>query len=241
MDARYAIYYIPEPETALARLGSALLGRDSETGHAVPQPAFSGFAQERLHTLTVDARRYGLHATLKAPFFLKPGMTERELLRAAVHFTEGRQAIILPRLKLMHLDSFFALVPFDESPEGRQAVQDINTLSADAVSFFDPFRAVPSEQEIARRHQHNLSARQRALLDEWGYPYVFDEYRFHITLTDRLRFSVEAHAMEENLRMYLEEVGNENMAVTNICLCKQIRHDSDCEFILLKRLYFQKH
>jgi hypothetical protein len=31
-----------------------------------------------------------------------------------------------------------------------------------------------------------LSERQRALLIEWGYPYVFDEFRFHMTLSSSL-------------------------------------------------------
>ena len=238
MAARYAIYFIPEPETALANLGSSLLGRDSETGRAVPQPVFEDFSKERLYALTTDARRYGLHATLKAPFFLKQGVTERELLHAAACFTEGRQAIALSRLKLVRFGSFFALVPSRESPEERQVEHDINTLAAGIVSFFEPFRAALSEEEYGRRNLRNLSPRQRALLTEWGYPYVFDEYRFHITLTDRLRSSVAARAMKESLRAYLATARNTGMAVSGICVCKQMEHDQGRAFMLLQRLRF---
>ncbi len=31
-----------------------------------------------------------------------------------------------------------------------------------------------------------MTAPQRAHLDRWGYPYVFEEWRFHVTLTRRL-------------------------------------------------------
>jgi len=242
MNTRYAIYFIPEPETALAILGSALLGRDSETGKNIPQTSLAGFSQQSLHALTADARHYGLHATLKAPFFLKKGMTEHDLLLAAARFVVGREHIIMSRLELAQIDSFFALVPPREGP--------INTLAADAVTFFEPFRAAPSEQELARREAQKLTGRQKALLAEWGYPYVFDEYRFHITLTDKLHDSEEARHMEEGLRAYFAPVRNEELPVASICVCKQIMPDpasradarqnsNDSAFMPLIRFGFQ--
>jgi len=245
------VYFVPEPETALAKLGSALLGRDSETGHPVAQPSVPGFPQESLRALTDDARRYGLHATLKAPFFLKQGMTEDDLLRFADDFAVGRQPIVLPGLAVKRIGSFFALVPSGENPEGQEAIQRINALAADAVSFFDPFRAALAEQEIARRNPQKLSARQRALLTGWGYPYVFEEYRFHITLTDRLFDEVAARVMEANLQTAFAAVCGEAVSVSGVCVCKQITLDSvsgndadsrnsGCEFMPLKRLAFQK-
>ena len=225
MNARYAVYFIPEPGTALATLGSALLGRDSETGRVIPQTPLPGFPSQCLHDLTADARRYGLHATLKAPFFLAQGMAEHDLLLAAANFAMSGQSIILPRLELVRIGSFFALVPSAKKPEEQKAVESINMLAADAVSFFNPFRAAPSEQESARREPQKLTARQRSLLAEWGYPYVFDEYRFHITLTGKLRDSGEARSMEKCLRAYFTPVCNEEMVVASICVCRQIAPD----------------
>ena len=243
------MYFVPEPGTALAKLGSALLGRDSETGHRVAQPSFPGFSQKKLHTLTVDARRYGLHATLKAPFFLKQGMREDDLLRFADDFVVGRQPIVLPGLAVKRIGSFFALAPSGETPEGQEAIQRINALAADVVSFFDPFRAALTEQEIARRNPQKLSARQRALLTGWGYPYVFEEYCFHITLTDSLLDEAAARAMEEDLKAIFAAVCDEAVNVSGICICKQVMHDpalrleahpenDGCEFMLLKRFDF---
>ncbi len=181
MSFRYAIYFIPKPRTPLAKLGSALLGRDSETGQDIAQTVLPGFSPERLRGLTADARRYGLHATLKAPFFLKQGATENDLLLAAARFAENWQACIFPRLVL------------------------------------------------ARRHPQSLSERQRELLAKWGYPYVFDEYRFHVTLTDTLRVSTdtcaEIRAVKENLQTYLMPLRDVAVTVSSICVCKQITYD----------------
>ncbi len=221
MSFRYAIYFIPEPQTPLAELGSALLGRDSETGQNIAQTVLPGFSPERLRGLTADARRYGLHATLKAPFFLKPGQTEQSLLDAATSFLKGRKRMVLPRIAVSRIGSFFALVPVGETPEERVAVGGVNAFAAEVLSFFDAFRAEPSEQEIARRKPHTLSVRQRELLTAWGYPYVLDEYRFHITLTDSIDDQADAARMEAGLRGYFSAVYAMPLHITGICVCRQ--------------------
>ena len=50
----------------------------------------------------------------------------------------------------------------------------------------DPFRAPLTPSERARRRPEDLDPRRRALLDRWGYPHVFEAFRFHMTLTGRL-------------------------------------------------------
>ena len=235
MDARYAIYFVPESGTKLAVLGSSLLGRDSETGAPVEQPRIPGLTPSRFRELTTDVRRYGLHATLKAPFYLKRGKTEQGLLEAASHFVSGRQAITLPRLMLRRMDSFFALVPAAETPLEQRALSAIAGLAADAVSFFDPFRAAPSAHELARRNPEKLTARQRQLLAEWGYPYVFDAYRFHITLTDRISSPEETRQALPALEAFLKPALMEETAVSGICVCKQDVGGTG-PFSLLKRI-----
>lgn len=206
-------------------LGAEFLGRDSETGKEIPQPDLADFSQQRLRELTTDARRYGLHATLKAPFFLKKGLTEHDLFLSAARFITGRQSITLPRIKLTRIGSFFALVPSEESAEEWMAVKNINKLAADAVIFFDSFRADPSKQELARRKPQQLNFRQKILLTAWGYPHVFDEYRFHITLTDKLHDHAEICLMEKKLHTYFAPACRENIIVSSICVCKQIVYE----------------
>jgi len=241
-NARYAIYFIPEPGTKLAAFGSELLGRDSESGQPVHHSTLMNLSSECLKACTVNAKRYGLHATLKAPFFLKPDFSERDLLERAADFVVGRRPIILPRLELVSISSFLAIVPSSQTTQEQEAVKNLNTLAAEALSFFDPLRAAPSKQELARRNPQKLSARQRELLAEWGYPYVLDEYRFHITLTDKLETETLLRFTEPPLRFGLAEAGvfHEQIVVSSICVCRQAAPSANDPFMLLKRFYFPR-
>ena len=44
----------------------------------------------------------------------------------------------------------------------------------------------PTQGELERRGLDSLSERQRGNFERWGYPYIFDEFRFHMTLSCRL-------------------------------------------------------
>jgi hypothetical protein len=59
-------------------------------------------------------------------------------------------------------------------------------VASSALRTLDTLRARPSAADLARRLAAPLSERQRALAAEWGYPYVFDEFRFHMTLSSSL-------------------------------------------------------
>jgi len=65
-----------------------------------------------------------------------------------------------------------------------------------------------------------LDLRQAELLACWGYPYVLDQYRFHLTLTGRLD-----DAARSRLRALLEPltaiVADQPLAVESICLFAQ--------------------
>ncbi|MDR3177079.1 MAG: DUF1045 domain-containing protein [Desulfovibrio sp.] len=228
---RYAIYYVPERDTALERLGSSLLGRDIRTGGFLPQPGLRGIAPDELFMLTRDARRYGLHATLKSPFFLKPGVTEEELVQAAQRFCEARRAFSLPALALDRIDSFFALVMHPQDEEEYGDAENVQMMAQDAVVFFDGFRAPPSAEELDRRRSKGLTARQEECLIQWGYPYVLDEFRFHITLTDPVLHAGLAAVLEAGLRRYMAPAVEHNR-IGAISVC---RSDFAGNFTLLHR------
>ena len=59
-------------------------------------------------------------------------------------------------------------------------------LAADCTREFDSFRAPLSAEDRERRKPSTLTCRQRGNLDSWGYPYVMDDFRFHMTLTGKL-------------------------------------------------------
>ena len=72
--SRYALYLAPPPDSALWRFGCAALGRDAASGEDMHGYAPSGYATEAWRAASAEARRYGFHATLKAPLRLKPGV-----------------------------------------------------------------------------------------------------------------------------------------------------------------------
>ncbi|MDW8445270.1 MAG: DUF1045 domain-containing protein [Acetobacteraceae bacterium] len=129
--------------------------------------------------LIADAARYGWHATLKAPFRLAEGESEERLDEALQDFAAQRSAFPAPRLVVSSLAGFLAVVPAEPCPP-------LSALAEKTVRAFDRFRAPPTEEELARRQAVGLTPRQQSLLATWGYPYVMDEWRFHMTLTARL-------------------------------------------------------
>jgi putative phosphonate metabolism protein len=178
MAARYAIYYAPDSESALWQRASLWLGRDAASGASCAQPQIEALDAAEFATLTADPRHYGFHATLKAPFVLADGYSESDLVAAAAAFADshsGFEAMIAPQA----LGVFLAFRLSVTSPH-------MQALHEDAVRHFDHFRAPPSEAELAKRRRSPLSAEQEAHLAQWGYPYVFDHFRFHMTLTGRI-------------------------------------------------------
>jgi len=132
-----------------------------------------------LHDITMTPRKYGFHGTLKPPFRLREGCTVVQLERATSELARGIESAVCEGLDLTRLGRFLALTPRGE-PSALQAV------AAACVEGLDGFRAPASDAELARRRMRGLSARQEALLTEWGYPYVMEEFKFHLTLSGRL-------------------------------------------------------
>jgi ribose 1,5-bisphosphokinase len=177
---RYAIYFAPDPASDFWRFGSAWLGRCAHSGDDLPQPRIDGIDAATFASLTSAPRRYGFHATLKPPFRLARGASLPALAQALERLCAGRTAFRLPSLKVAELDGFLALVP--AAPEPR-----IDALAAACVRGLDRFRAPPGAREMARRRSNSLSALEANLLQRWGYPYVLDRFRFHLSLTGSLR------------------------------------------------------
>jgi hypothetical protein len=181
---RFAIYAAPgtgsaDPVGALLReRAERWLGR-SAAGDPVTPGSPAGWAREAVDAMTVSARRYGFHATLKPPFRLAEGRTPEELDAAVARFAAVSAGALIPRLSLARLGGFFALVA------GAEATR-LHALADEVVKGFDDFRAPPTDAELARRNPALLTPRQRELLDQWGYPYVLDEFRLHLTLTDSI-------------------------------------------------------
>ncbi|RQO37362.1 phosphonate metabolism protein/1,5-bisphosphokinase (PRPP-forming) PhnN [Herminiimonas sp. KBW02] len=176
---RYALYYTPANDSPWAQAGSSWLGRRHASAELVEQVNIPGIPRLLLASLTADARRYGFHATLKAPFRLFEGFTEDHLLHMARAFCSTQKAIVLDEVRVRPLMDFLALQvngPLDE----------IGGLAMRCVTYFDLLRAPLTEPELARRRQAGLTARQSTLLQRWGYPFTEEFFRFHMTLTDAM-------------------------------------------------------
>jgi putative phosphonate metabolism protein len=205
---RYALYWAPSAGSALAIFGAQWLGRDAETGAALASPL-----SVEDQALTADPRRYGLHATLKPPFALAADVTIDDLEQALVGFAASRAPVALGRLALTDLKGFLALCPPTRVP----ALHDL----ADAcVRDFDRFRAPPSEAELAKRRAARLSSAQDTYLQAWGYPYVFDQFQFHVTLTERLDPATRAR-FEADLASRLPTVLAESQSIDDIALFEE--------------------
>jgi len=179
MTARYALYFAPSLDSPWWRAGTQWLGRCAASGREREQLPVPGVEPAVLRALTADPRRYGFHATLKPPFRLARGARYRDLADALDRFCEKQTAFRIPPLRVAELDGFLALVPSAEEPR-------LNALAAACVRGLDRFRAPPSASELARRRRTRLPPREDALLRRWGYPYVLDRFRFHLSLTGRL-------------------------------------------------------
>ena len=176
---RYAIYFTPGQNDPLTRIAASWLGRDPFTSAQPPAPAVTQLTPAEIAYHTASARRYGFHATLKAPFLLADNTTEAELDSAVARFAAAADPILLSRLTPTRIDGFLALVPGSPAP-------DLDRFAGEVVTVFDRFRAPLSEAEIKRRNPDALSPDEFRNLLQWGYPYVFESFRFHMTLTGRV-------------------------------------------------------
>lgn len=218
---RAAVYYAPRPDDPLFAESATWLGRDPESGAFAPQPDIEGIAE-----ITAEPRQYGFHATLKPPMWLPRGTTWNDLRNAAEELAAGIAPFDLPPLTVADMHGFLALRETEPSPQ-LQALADL------CVAGLDGFRAAPSEAELARRRRAGLSAAQDAMLQRWGYPYVFGAWFFHMTLTRRLNTDERAlyqPAAERHFARPLLEMRR----VTEICLFTQT--DAEAPFLLAAML-----
>lgn len=179
MTGRAAIYFAPPEGSELEAFGRRILGRDHLTGEDLEQPVIEGIDADELHRITHSARHYGFHATLKAPFVLKEGRTIDELCEAAKAFAAERIAFEAPPLHLSALSRWIAFKLSAPSPE-------MDRLAADCVTGFEPFRAPLHPADIDRRRSAGLTARQDEQMLAYGYPYIFEDFDFHMTLAGPL-------------------------------------------------------
>jgi putative phosphonate metabolism protein len=210
---RYAIYYLSAPGSDLDRFGAQLLGYDALSGDRLPFPDDVLQLVPDWRDLTRDPRKYGFHATLKAPLPLAQGKSEAELLAACERFAGTPRPIPVIRPVVDSISGFLAVIPAEPSAE-------LERLAADCVREFDAFRAPLTPEERARRNPSALTPRQREHLDRWGYPYVMEDFRFHMTLTGRPEAGRRAPILAM-LRDRFSAIGLTTLAIDRIAVFRQ--------------------
>ena len=174
---RHALYFLPAEDSRLQAFGDSWLGWSVTEGEAIAHPLIAGLS---LAAITQTPRRYGFHGTLKAPFRLADGVRESDLITRATALVSSIPAFKMPALQITSLGSFLAFVP-------GQASTELQQLASSLVSELDPLRAPLNDAELTRRRAACLTPAQEMLLKKWGYPFVMDEFRFHLTLSGRLQ------------------------------------------------------
>jgi 2'-5' RNA ligase len=214
-DTRYAIYFAPPPDTPLWRFGSDVLGYDAASEKETSDFSLTTYSPEMWRELTKRPRVYGFHATLKAPFRLHE-LDEAELKLAMSAFCATHAAFRLGPLAVTAIGSdghgFVALTPTSDSA---YLVQ----LERDVVVGFDHFRRPLNQKEYGSRRPDSLSARQRSHLDTYGYPFVLEDFRFHMTLTGAV---ADAPGVADMLADAMaNSIGTADVQIDALCLFRQ--------------------
>ncbi len=198
---RCAVYFVPEVHGDWWQAGSQWLGRCAASGATFDPPDIPGVTPAEFQALTADPRRYGWHATLKAPFALAAGQSLDALRSAMQALALQLSAFDLPPLRVSDLGGFLAL-----RPEGE--LTQLNATAAACVQALHPLAQPLNDRELARRRQARLTPEQDRLLLAWGYPWVLDHFHFHLSLTgplagaspeQRAALTAAAHARFETL------------------------------------------
>jgi putative phosphonate metabolism protein len=223
---RYAVYFVPAEQSALYRFGSALLGYDCYTGNEIGFPDVLPLAAPAWRELTREPRRYGFHATLKAPFRLADGADEAELVEAFHTFCRSTAvaATFIPMVAV--IEGFVAIVPSGNEPK-------VDGLAAACVTALDQFRAPLSAHDRERRLAADLSERQAQNLERWGYPFVFEDFRLHLTLTGRLPAERQAIVLPFLREQFAAAPGPGAVRIDAVALLRQ--DDAEARFRILSR------
>jgi hypothetical protein len=225
MSARYAIYYTPEEGSPLAVFGRTWF---DEKKNGNPK-ALANLNPKRLAEVSEATRKYGFHGTLKPPFSLNPSTSPESLLSAARVFARSLSPIEIPPLELAIIGKFIALTPTSQSAA-------LEKLSAACVRAFEAYRVPLSDEQLTSYKQNKLTVHQEQMLEHWGYPYVMEEFRFHISVTDRIDDPHEREEIIDALEKLAGAVLSKPVPVREISVFTQA--SPDAPMVLLERIPF---
>ena len=182
---RVAIYFLPKKNSSLENFGKNLLGRDINKKRKISltrrQKYFinRGFTYfDELKDYCEQPAKYGFHATLKAPFRLKRNVKTKNFYDVISHIAAQHSRFKIKGLKIVYSKKFTFIT-------SRKPNKLLINLENDLVKHLDTFRAELNKTEIKKRIPDSLTFKQNKYLKEWGYPFVFDQFKFHMTLMNQ--------------------------------------------------------
>ncbi len=182
---RVAIYFLPKKNSSLENFGKNLLGRDINKKKKISltrrQKYFinRGFTYfDELKNYCEQPAKYGFHATLKAPFRLKRNVKTKNFYDVISHIATQHSRFKIKGLKIVYSKKFTFIT-------SRKPNKLLINLENDLVKHLDTFRAELNKTEIKKRIPDSLTFKQNKYLKEWGYPFVFDQFKFHMTLMNQ--------------------------------------------------------
>ena len=222
--SRYAVYFSPPEESDLFKFASSWLGWDAQNAKKIFHPNFKDLVSD-ITELTKKQSCYGFHGTLKPPFALAETKNESELKAAILELSQSTRKFEIPAVNLQLLNGFVAIVATNENNE-------IKNLAKKCVQELDIFRQPESLEKVQKRRSVGLSQYEEFNLQRWGYPYIMDSFRFHLTLTRRLNPKELKNVMEV-LASELTEILNTALPVRDICLFGE--SDTSGNFQIIQR------
>jgi hypothetical protein len=226
MPNRYAIFFAPNPGSSLDLLGKNWLGRCAETNTPVKHTAVPSLNSSEIHELTKNPRHYGLHGTIVPPFVLQDKFSRADLVDHVKIFAQSQLPFAFDQFTLKEIGLFLALVPEDQ---GMMA-----TLAETCLREFHGFRKQPPQKELERRKAAKLTFVQQQLLQKWWYPYVLEEFKFHITLTGSIKNKKKRATVMQALSKLMDKICHEKQPVEDLCIFHQ--SDTKSPFTIIERI-----
>lgn len=233
MNVRYAIYFSPDPQLPLSQTAAQWLERDEHGNRVTDVPLLYTNTTSPDHLkkqYIATPAHYGFHATIKPPFMLAKGYSEQQLDNSLQEFCRLLKPFTLPKLQVSLMGSFFCLTLAGGCDESASLAVD--RLAEETVRHFDIFRRPPTEKELAKRRETGLTDRQDEMLRRWGYPYLLSEFRFHMTLSEKLKHTGTQEQCHSELsqRFYGEML--ELIPFDSLCLFREVEKNP---FTLVRR------
>ena len=216
MRPRYAVYFSPCITSPWWRFGASWLGRDECHNTHLVQPEIAHITQTEFEHATQEPRRYGFHATLKAPFHLKDNMDVNDLKFRLKTLAAQIQPVELGALSVVQMMGFIALVPQTMSVS-------LSALAEKCVTELDDLRAPLTAPEIARRRIDPNDTRGQFLLQKYGYPHVLERFVLHFTLSGSVSPQVGGHLVRAALDPIHQLNQNAPLILDRLCLFEEER------------------